>query len=60
MDLNRLYFEHQIALMRAEDADDRSTRADQRAEADAIASRISAFHDRAGINAVPLLPAEVF
>lgn len=58
MDLNRLYFEHQLSLIRAHRAGDSDAREDYHAEADALASRISDFHQDAGINAVPLLPAE--
>lgn len=58
MDLNRLYFEHQLSLIRAQDSDDRATREEHHAEADALASRISDYHDDTGVNAVPLLPAE--
>jgi hypothetical protein len=58
MDLNRLYFEHQLSLIRALDAGDGEAREDYHAEADALASRISDFHQDAGVNAVPLLPAE--
>jgi hypothetical protein len=58
MDLNRLYFEHQLSLIRAHGADDGDAREDYHARADALASRISDYHEDAGVNAVPLLPAE--
>lgn len=60
MDLNRLYFEHQLALIRASGADGEAARDRHHARADCIASRISDFQDRVGARAVPLLPAEAF
>lgn len=58
MDLNKLYFEHQLSLIRALGAEDCGERREHRAEADALASRISDYHEDADVNAVPLLPAE--
>ncbi len=57
MDLNRLFFQHQIALMRANAAPSRPERERHNAEADGIASRISGIHLRNGTRALPLMPA---
>lgn len=57
MDLNRLFFEHQLALIRSADADDRAERIRHNEEADCIATRISRFQSRNGAHAAPLMPA---
>lgn len=43
MDLNHLYFQHQLSLMRAASAPDCQARAGHHAEAHGLASRISRF-----------------
>ncbi|GGC04787.1 hypothetical protein GCM10011494_24130 [Novosphingobium endophyticum] len=48
MDLNRSYFDHQRALMRAASADDRQSRAVHQAHADAFARGIEVFQRDAG------------
>ena len=57
MDLNRLFFMHQIALMRASSADSRGERDQHHVEADGIASHISRIHASNGTRALPLMPA---
>lgn len=58
MDLNRLYFEHQVALMRAAHSRDTFDRKRLNAEANDIASRISEYRVSHGVDCAPLLPAE--
>jgi len=57
MDLNRLYYLHQLALIQASDTNDAPARDRHRAKADCIASRIADFQDRSGAFAAPLMPA---
>jgi hypothetical protein len=57
MDLNRLYFLHQIAVIRASETGDRGTRDHHHARADGFASRISCFQRRSGAAAAPLIQA---
>jgi hypothetical protein len=57
MDLNRLFFEHQLALIRSARTNDSAERDRYNDDADTIASRISGFQSRSGARAAPLLPA---
>lgn len=59
MDLNELYFRHQIALMRAAGTRSRHERERQHLAADGFASRISTIQRRNGAGAAPLAPAGV-
>lgn len=58
IDLNRLYFLHQLALIRSASADGCRERNHHNAQADTIALRITEIHDETGAHAAPLLPAE--
>ncbi|MDG2002050.1 MAG: hypothetical protein P8J20_01835 [Novosphingobium sp.] len=57
MDLNKLFFKHQIALMRAAGAGKSVQRASLHVCADAIASRIVDIQRRNGAFAGALIPA---
>ena len=57
-DLNRLFFEHQVALMRAAHSQDSDDRRRLNAEADGIASLICEYQVSHGADFAPLLPAE--
>lgn len=48
MDLNRLYFLHQLSLMRVSSAKSRAANATHQAEADGIARRIGAVQTKLG------------
>jgi hypothetical protein len=54
MDLNRLYFLHQLALMRAQASHSGSDCVRHTARADRFAGRISHFQRHAGALAAPL------
>ena len=58
MDLNKLFFRHQIALMRAAEANDGDDRAQHAAAADDLASCIRDVQSRSGARPMPLMPAE--
>jgi hypothetical protein len=49
MDLNRLYFQHQVSLMRLAAADDAPSRAEHRAATEGLAGRIAQFRLGAGL-----------
>lgn len=55
MDLNELFFRHQIALIRAAGAEDCGERHRFHGLADGIASRIGTLQDSLGAIATPLL-----
>lgn len=57
MDLNRLFFDHQLALLRASASECPGERDLHNADADGIATRISAFQRSQGASAAPLMPA---
>ena len=57
MDLNKLFFKHQIALIRAADADKSAARATHHSVADEIASRIGVIQRSNGACAGALIPA---
>lgn len=52
MDLNQLYFDHQIALIRESYAPNRVVRANYRARATELASDIFGLHRAAGASAI--------
>ena len=60
MDLNRLFFLHQVALIRASESDNLVLRDRFNAEADDLASSITEIQDRDGADCAPLLPAAEF
>lgn len=51
MDLNRLYFKHQISMMRVFSAEDAATRGYHQSLADGFAQRIAQFQLGKGANA---------
>lgn len=53
MDLNRLYFDHQLLLMKARDAHSSVQRLELRIEASDVAGRISQSQRRLGAAAAP-------
>lgn len=57
MDLNELFFRHQIALMRAGSAGERGEKHRHAVVADGIATRIGALQLRLGAPAAPLAMA---
>lgn len=54
MDLNDLYFRHQISLMRAKAAPDDRARGTHQGLADELAQRIGAWQQRAGATAASM------
>lgn len=60
MDLNRLYFLHQQAIIRVSTLKDGNERKKFVTEADNIALQISEFQDRKGARCAELLPADLF
>jgi hypothetical protein len=54
MDLNELFFRHQMALMRADRSGDRDMRSRLHAQADGLASRIGAIQRQLGAPAALL------
>lgn len=57
MDLNELYFDHQIAVMRADGASSREFRRDRRFNASLIAGRIGCIQRALGADAAPVWEA---
>lgn len=57
MDLNELYFRHQIALMRASGTRSKGERERQHLAADGFASRITTIQRRGGALVAPLAQA---
>lgn len=54
MDLNDLYFRHQISVMRAEDAPDERARGTHQGHADELAKLIGHWQRRAGAGAASM------
>jgi hypothetical protein len=54
MDLNDLYFRHQISVMRAKAASDEAMRGTHQRYADELAHRISRWQQRAGAGAASM------
>ena len=57
MDLNELFFRHQIALMRVDRAENRDERSQFCVQADWLALRIGAMQHRLGAETTPLARA---
>lgn len=57
MDLNELFFRHQIALMREAGTDNRGERRRFRGIADGFAARIGTLQHSLGARATPIAPA---